>query len=530
MFWADRISESAEKRFKDRTKGGLPIIIRDEKTLSGRVHVGSLRGVAIHGLIDEILTERKIANAFLYELNDFDPMDGLPVYLPKEKYLPFMGMPLYKIPSPDGKAKNYAEYFGEEFTRVITKIGFEPEYYRTSDAYKAGKFNEVIGIALRNSEKIREILKRVSGSDKPSEWYPVNVICPECGKLSTTKVTNWDGTLVTYTCGDYVDWAKGCGASGKISPFNGNAKLTWKVDWAAKFSVFDVSVEGGGKDHSTKGGSRDVANVISREVFKREPPLDIPYEFFNAGGKKMSSSKGTGLSAQDIGELIPPKILRLLLIQKDPKRGIEFVVDGDTIPVLYDTYDKLAENYFHGDNTDQKRLFSLVHNKEKRANISENILPRFSQIAYFSQMPHIDIFKEFESQKGAPLTKEDREGIEERIHFASLWIEKYAPEDFKIELQLEIAPQETKDFSREQKEALAEVLEYIKSQKKLDGQELHTKLHEIRKSSGLVANDFFGALYTTFLGKPSGPKAGWFFSVLDKNFLEKRLEEVSQNT
>jgi len=58
------------------------------------------------------------------------------------------------------------------------------------------------------------------------------------------------------------------------------------------------------------------------------------------------------------------------------------------------------------------------------------------------------------------------------------------------------------------------ILEYVQSQKVLDGQELHTKLHEIRKEMSIEPKLFFESLYISFLDKESGPKAGWFFSVL----------------
>ena len=106
MFWADHVAEQIRTRYKEKIKKGEPIVIRDEKTLSGRVHVGSLRGVAIHGIVSEVLREEGIHNKFFFEYNDFDPMDGLPIYLDKEKFLPFMGKLLCEVPSPDGKTKN----------------------------------------------------------------------------------------------------------------------------------------------------------------------------------------------------------------------------------------------------------------------------------------------------------------------------------------------------------------------------------------------------------------------------------------
>ena len=80
-----------------------------------------------------------------------------------------------------------------------------------------------------------------------------------------------------------------------------------------------VDVEGAGKDHSTKGGARDVANHIVREIYNQTSPFDVPYEFFLVGGKKMSSSKGRGSSAKEMSELFTPEVFRLVLIGKESK-------------------------------------------------------------------------------------------------------------------------------------------------------------------------------------------------------------------
>src|SRR5581483_10013809 len=115
MFWLDRIFGQVEVALKDKIASGKTLLIRDEKTASGRVHVGSMRALVLHAAIAERLTEAGVSNVFKFEINDFDPMDGLPVYLDKAVYEKEMGKPLYTIPSPDGKAKNFAEYFGQEY-------------------------------------------------------------------------------------------------------------------------------------------------------------------------------------------------------------------------------------------------------------------------------------------------------------------------------------------------------------------------------------------------------------------------------
>lgn len=528
MFWIDKVVAEIEERFREKIAQGETLIIRDEKTLSGRVHVGSLRGVMIHGAIAEALQEKGIKAKFLFEFNDFDPMDGMPVYLDEATYRPFMGKPLNEVPSPDPNYPNFAEYFGADFAKAVEKTGVPIEYYRSSDIYKSGKYNEVIRLALENADVIRAIYKKVSGGEKKENWLPLQVVCEQCGKIGTTRVETFDGEMVTYTCvPQMVQWAEGCGYTGTISPFDGNGKLPWKVEWAAKFVVMNVDIEGGGKDHSTKGGARDIANHIAREVFHYEPPYDIPYEFFLVGGKKMSSSKGSGSSAQEISTLLPQALLRSLFLFKEPKKVIDFIPDGDTIPVLYDLYDKYATGYFAGVDDDYSRAFSFAYPLEKKSAITKRFLPRFSLVAFLSQMPHMDFEKEIAELQGGPLTDADREEANERKSYATHWLSLYAPEEYKFQLQEDSVPEACQHFSALQKAALKELAEYLDAHQELSGQDLHTALHEIKERTGINPRDFFSAIYESILGKPSGPKAGFLLSVLDKAWLVKRFNQVS---
>lgn len=526
MLWADTIVEQIKIRCADKIKAGKPIVIRDEKTLSGRVHIGSLRGVAIHGMISEILAEEKVPHTFLFELNDFDPMDGLPVYLDQKTFAPHMGKPLCDVPSPDEKAKNYAEYFGDEFTGVIKEIGYAPTHYRSSDLYRSGKYNDVIRMALDNAGLVREIYQRISGAVKNPDWLPLAVKCEGCGKIGSTKARGWDGNTVEYICGDFVEWAKGCGKTGRVSPFDGHAKLPWKVEWAAKFTVLDVDVEGGGKDHSTRGGSRDIADTISREVFKREPPINIPYEFVQVGGAKMSSSKGAGASSREVADLLPPEMVRTLLLQKEPQRTVEFKPDGDTVPILYDSYDRFAKNFWTANTDDFARLFPFLQPPQLRKDFLEKrVLARFSNVAFLVQMPHLVLGDEIEKLEEVKLDTRDRGELDRRAECAKRWLSGYAPENYKFEIQKTL-PEGAKNFSAVQKEALKSLLVYVEKQSALDGQLLHTELHELKTRCGIPPKELFEALYISFLGKTSGPKAGWFLSVLEKDFLIKRLKEV----
>ena len=529
MFWLDRIYGQIEKAIPDKLKSGETLLVRDEKTPSGRVHIGNMRSLALHAAMWERLREAGIPAVFKFEINDFDPMDGLPIYLDPAEYKQHMGKQLYTIPSPDpSAAPNFAEYYAREYIEAILEAGFTPEFYRASELYLSGKMNGAIRMALEKAPLVRKIYKEVSGAEKPDDWFPLNVVCENCGKIGTTKVTAFDGEKVAYTCyPTAVKWAEGCGHSGTISPFDGNGKLPWKLDWAAKWLVNGVDLEGGGKDHYSKGGARDVARHISSEVFNYPEPFGVQNEYFLFEGEKMSSSKGKGSSSKDVVELVPQHIFRLALFGKDINQQINFNPEGDTIPVLFDQYDKIAEKYWQGIEDDDTRLFLYAHTPEKRAHIEKRFLPRFSEVAFIAQMPHLNLLDEVAKLKGGALTDADKKEAEERAKFALHWISVSAPEKFVFKLQEDTVPENAKGFSEKQKSALREVLSYIEAHSDSDGQTLHTELHEIRKRSGLSAPEFFGPLYLSFLGKDHGPKMGWFLSVLERTLLVNRLKEVS---
>jgi len=523
MFWADKIANDIREKLADAHNGKSALVIRDEKTASGPVHVGAMRGVALHGILSYILGKEGYENTFLYEINDFDAYDTVLPGL-DESFNEHLGKPLFSVPSPEGEG-NYPEYYGTAFARVIQSAGFEPTFYYSSEQYKAGKYNNVIRTALERAVDINRINKEVSGSEKDAEHLPLMVICENCGKVSTTRATAFDGESVHYVCDQEGSGAVGCKHEGDVSPYDGNAKLPWKVEWAAKFKVFDVDIEGEGKDLATKGGARDVANHISREVFEYKPPYDAPYEFLLVDGKKMSTSKGNAATATAVASLLPVKIFRTLLLGRDVKRAINFDPAGDTIPILFDQYDRLAQKYWEGAEDDDARLFSLIHEEE----VPEALfLPRFSQIAYLVQMAHLNLEEEVANMKGEPLTTAEKKEVEERAQYALQWLSEYAPDDFKFQLQKDAVPEGAQALSPEMKQAVQKILSYIEAHKVLDGQELHGVLHDIRKESDIEPAEFFSSLYQSCLGKDSGPKAGWFLSVLPRDFLIKRLEEVSK--
>ncbi|MEK7591788.1 MAG: lysine--tRNA ligase [Patescibacteria group bacterium] len=522
MFWADKIAE------KIRQSGEhIPYWVDDMFTPSGFAHIGSLRGPLVHDIVYRALKDAGSKTTFTYVFNDFDPIDGLPPEL-YEKNKAYLGFPLRTAPSPVDGYKSFAEYFTKDFQKVLLDLGFDGTFLSSYDMYHEGKFDGVIKEALENSEKILDIYQKVSGSKKrESGWLPLQVVCEKCGKLGTTRVHDFDGKTVGYTCEPaMVTWAMGCGHTGRISPFGGNGKLPWKVDWPAHWKVLGVTIEGAGKDHSSAGGSRDIARELCKDVFHIDDPFNLPYEFFLIGGKKMSSSKGLGLKGRDLTVLLPPSVGRFLFTRTDYKQAIEFDPLGTTaIPDLFDEYDRCFSAYTEDGDTSLARAFelSVVGDVPDKSKV---FLPRFRDVARIIVEATKDVFTEFTVVKGAPLTEPERAILTERVKYATVWLQTYAPDDMKFVLTKDL-PDCVKDFSEKQKEYIKEI---IPSLTETNPDTLQLVLYEKSKQLGISAKEAFSALYGAISGKTYGPKAAWFLLQYPKDDVVRRLEEASGET
>jgi lysyl-tRNA synthetase class 1 len=505
-------------------------VVNDAKSPSGPIHVGSLRGVILHDGVARALGDRGRPARFLYGFDDYDPMDGRPVGVPEE-FDRYLGLPLSEIPSPEGEAASYARHFGLRFAEVFHRLGSVPEIYWTSEMYKSGAFNEAIRIALDRAEDLIRIDREISGSQK-AERHPIQPVCEQCGRIGTTLVVAWDGREVAYECRpDKVTWARGCGHHGRRSPFDGGSKLQYKAEWAAKWWILNVSVEGAGKDHMTKGGSHDVASAMCDRVFGTRPPYPIAYEWFLVGGRKMSTSKGIGVAAEDLVEILRPELARFLMVRPHYKQQINFDPAGETIPALYDEYDRAAGAYFgeaEGKTAAEADLlrdhartfyFSRTGADQPRA-----YRMRFAKVAYLMQMPTVNVEEAAAREKGAALSEGDRAELTRRMDDARRWLRTYAPDHYRFQVQAALPPV---GLSPEQRRFLERLREIVGGRDGWTGEELHAQVHGLKNDLQLPAKEAFGAIYLVFLGKPSGPQAGWFLASLDREFVLARLREAA---
>jgi lysyl-tRNA synthetase class 1 len=520
MFWADKIAaESSDHQ-----------IVNDSKTPSGRVHVGSLRGVVIHDVIYRALKYAGKNVKFIYGVDDYDALDTVPKYLDQEKFTPYLGQPLCNVLSPEDSASDYAKYFMGEFLEVFEYLGVKPEIYYLRDLYRTGRLNTHIDKFLQNAHLVRAAYLEVSKAKRSDDWYPFQVICENCGKIATTVVSDYNGKEVFYTCKeDATDWVAGCGHSGWVSPFDGRGKLPWKVEWVAKWDLLGVTIELAGKDHSQKGGSRDVANAICRQVLGKQPPFHSPYEFILVNGTKMSSSKGVGSSAKEIAELLPPELLRFLMLRTQPRTVINFAPNYETIVRLFRDYDNLISRYQELDDRTRlpEELMPLFYAQLGEAIVTYQPM-ELSTLISLLQVPHLDLEAEIHNRSSQPLTEYDRQIIDQRIQVARKWLADYADPEEKLVLYLEEMPPTAQANTPEQLQYLEKLMINLEALATWQAEELQTALFATTKELGIAQPVAFQAVYRVFLGKDKGPKAGALLSYLERDFVLRRLQEAVQ--
>lgn len=532
MIWVDReVKKIKERNFSLEW-------VDDMKTPSGKIHVGALRGVVIHDLVYKVLVENEVNTKFTYIFDDHDPMDAIPAYLEYEKWEQYAGMQLYKIPSPEKGYASFAEYYAKDFINVFESINCHPEIIWTSQLYNSGKMNGVIKEALDEADVIREIYKAVAKAEKPKDWYPFNVVCENCQKVGTTQVYKWDGTHVYYRCiPQMVAWAKGCDHEGRISPFNGKGKLPWQLDWPAKWKVVGVTVEGGGKDHMSAGGSHDRATEFCKRVFQYPVPYPLPYEWFTIGGRKMSTSKGVGASAEAVSKILPSNVFRFLIVRTPIGTALDFNPYGDTILNLFDDYDRCLEAYFDKleGNIPEGKPGEVLSDFARIIELSE-VKPLPQKRLFLSRFRTIvnviktkaDLLDFFGKQKGHPLTEDEKAMLEEREIYAQVYLDNYASEESKTEL-IDKIPEDI-ELSENQRKFLQLLGENLKTTQSTDREEIQQMVFNILKDNNLKAREVFKAFYKILTGKEYGPKASDIILEFGVDTVIEHIQQVTGTT
>jgi lysyl-tRNA synthetase class 1 len=80
-------------------------------------------------------------------------------------------------------------------------------------------------------------------------------------------------------------------------------------------------------------------------------------------------------------------------------------------------------------------------------------------------------------------------------------------------------------LDKDQKKFLSTVIEKLKSIN-WDAENIHSAIYDTSEKQKIPIKKAFTAIYQIILGQEKGPRAGYFLSSLDKNFVLNRVKEA----
>lgn len=518
--WIERIAEELNERdVKEH-------VIASGTSISGSIHIGNSCDVFIANAVGKALRKLGASARTIWIADDHDPLRKVPYPLP-ESYERYLGIPYSKIPCPEGCCANFVEHFEKPFLETMDDFGIELEVKSGEKMYKAGVYNDYIRTSLERAPEIREIFNKFREHPLGEDWLPYNPICEKCGRVNTTYAYDYDGDIVSYRCK--------CGHDGKMDIKKGEGKLTWRVEWAARWKIFGTTCEPFGKDHAASGGSYDVSKIISKEIFNYPAPYPVPYEWITLNGEAMSKSHGVFFTPGQWLEIAAPETLNYYLFRSKPMKAKDF---NPAMPFLdfIDQYDRVERIYYGKEEPASEKEGTKLKKIYEASQIEvADSMPfqpsyRFLTVAYQtagddlekifgilkrnSQLP--DEMKDLEFSN---MAEKDVEKLRARLGHVKNWLDTYAPKFVKFQVQKKLPRLELSDV---QKEFLAKVADAIETHD-YTPEELQDAMYVVINELGMKPQKAFQAIYKVVIGKKQGPRAASFVLSLDKDLVVKRF-------
>jgi lysyl-tRNA synthetase class 1 len=504
MQWLNKVADDVVKAHPQGE-----ILIESGGSPSGTHHLGHLRELITCDAIMLELRRRGRDPRHVYFVDDLDGLRKIPINVPVE-FEKYLGQPLCDIPAPAGGAKSYADYFLKGLTSTAKALGIEVEFIRSHKKYRSGFFVPAIEKSLERLNQAKAALEKISGRQLDDNWSPVQIM--EQGYLKKRRFLEIDTKAKALTYEDKNGAAQTTGYT------KGEVKLDWRLDWPGRWWLMEVNVEPFGRDHASAGGSYDTGVQIMKDVYQAKAPLPVPYDFVNLAGdtKKMSASKGTGLDAESVTKVLPPEIIRFFMLRFPPSKRLYFDPQNGVSNLI----DEFAELLAKPDKAeDETRLVELSINgvEPTVSNIPFSHLVASYQAALKDVDKTLEIIRRTEHKA---TVDEQEETIKKELKFIDQWLKNWAPDEVKFDLA-DKPPKLISELEREYLLKLAKIIDQAPAD--ADGEWFHKAIYELKDSTNLTPKQLFSTLYKVLINEDHGPRAGWFLSILPRDWLIKRL-------
>jgi lysyl-tRNA synthetase class 1 len=508
--WIDKIALSVLER-KDNLKGKHPEVIRTESGLgaSGFPHIGSFadasRAYGFKLAIEDL--DRK--SEYIAFADDMDGLRKVPAGTPPE-LKEHLGKPVSMVPDPWGCHDSYGQHMSSLLIDAIKQAGIICTPTSANELYTSGKMAPQVKKLLAQAKRAGEIIEETTAQEKYTEVLPYHAICSQCGKLYTTKAISYDENKgqVEYICkGDEIGGKihAGCNYHGWADIVKGEGKLSWKVEFAARWDLLQIDFEAFGKDIFESVICND---RICKEIFDYEPPTHARYEMFlDKGGSKISKSTGNVLTPQTWFDYGSTQSLALLTYKRmSGSRSLSV----DDIPIYMKELDYLENIYFgrikEGNAARKRKLNGLfeycwyLEQPEKRS-----IQVPYSLLVNLISVAPENAYEEFIESRlieyGYLRDGAKFENVKERVQYAANWVKDFA--------QLESI---TIELDEKQKASLKTLIKEIKDLKEAD--DIQSTIFETARQFKIEPRDFFKMLYQILLNTDRGPKLGPYIQTI----------------
>ncbi|MEO0694610.1 MAG: lysine--tRNA ligase [Pseudomonadota bacterium] len=481
-------------KVKDR-KG--PVVFQTGYGPSGPPHIGTFGEVARTTMVRrafEALTGEE--TRLISFSDDMDGMRKVPPHLPNQELLEaHLQEPLTKVPNPFGTDHpSFAHHNNAALRAFLDQFGFDYEFYSATEQYESGAFDETLVRVLERYDAVMEIILPTLGEDRRATYSPILPISPSSGRVLYVPMLEIDVNAGTIVFEDET------GEKVKTSVKGGATKLQWKADWAGRWFALGIDYEMAGEDltESVRLSSRIV------KALGAEPPAGFNYQLFlDEEGKKISKTKGNGISIEQWLRYGSPQSLGLFMFQ-NPRAAKKLYLN--IIPKTVDEYWTHVEKY-----ADQEGIKALDN---PAWHIHEGKPPSATPpVSYGMLLTLVSAIGNADREILEGFIRKYRPGASEEEFNAASGMIDYAVayfEDF-------IKP--TKSFrapTDEERKALTELAKALRALgEDAEEQDYQTAVFDAGKANGFADNirSWFTAIYEIVFGQSEGPRMGPFTKI-----------------
>ncbi|MEX0748457.1 MAG: lysine--tRNA ligase [Candidatus Saccharimonadales bacterium] len=477
------------------------IIISSGISPSASYHIGHYPEVLMAEALAWGLRQLGREVRHIHVVDNMDPLRKRYDFLPEE-YEQYVGWPICLVPNPYGTG-SYADHFFTEFQQYFAAMGIVPTEVVKSyeDLYQTGRMSGQIELVLERLDVVKQIFAEF-GREVAGEWTPVQVKGADNTFINARPET-WDRKAQTIEGISYVD---------------GGAKLNWRLDWPARWSVLGVQVEPfNNHEHGAAGGSYDTGRAFSERIFNYPAPIPgARYGNVHLGDDttKMSSSKGNLITPESVLRIIPPSLLRYFIVRSRPPKNLRFYTDKRLINLI-DEYKQVAAALSRGEEHEFAEAYRFADLGD-----SLTVVPFAHLVSvYQAAQGELDRVMAILQRSGYEV---DESVLAGELIYVQNWLDSYAPAEVKFALKQDMPVLDLDESQRKFLAALADSLAPV--QEPIEAEWMHNTIYELKDAQGLTPAEAFSTIYQIILGQDFGPKAGWFLTTLDKDWLIKRLK------